>query len=144
MYLLAPLILQSLKKKVFGADPELRWYVISGTKMANFSWKFFFGTNHYHYFHLPTGPFHCAKLKKKILQQIHSYVNAPFLGPKWSTCPKQFFFENYHYHSHLPISPFHFGKILKFFQQIQHYEDVQFLGPKWPISPNDIFFQKTC
>ena len=80
---------------------------------------------------------------KKFLWRIQSYEDVPFLGPKWSTCPKQFFFENYHYHSHLPISPFHFGKILKFFQQIQHYEDVQFLGPKWPISPNDIFFQKT-
>ena len=24
----------------------------------------FFGTNHYYYFHLPIGPFHCAKFKK--------------------------------------------------------------------------------
>ena len=23
-----------------------------------------FGTNHYYYFHLPTGPFHCTKFKK--------------------------------------------------------------------------------
>ena len=27
--------------------------------------KIFFGTNHYCYFHLPIGLFHCAKLKKK-------------------------------------------------------------------------------
>ena len=27
--------------------------------------QYFFGTNHYYYFHLPIGPFHCAKLKKK-------------------------------------------------------------------------------
>ena len=26
--------------------------------------NFFFGTNHYYYFHLPAGPFHCAKFKK--------------------------------------------------------------------------------
>ena len=26
--------------------------------------QIFFGTNHYYYFHLPTGPFHCAKFKK--------------------------------------------------------------------------------
>ena len=32
---------------------------------------------------------------KKFLQQIQSYEDAPFLGPKWSICPKQFFLENY-------------------------------------------------
>ena len=26
---------------------------------------------------------------KKFLQQIQSYEDAPFLGPKWSICPKQ-------------------------------------------------------
>ena len=44
MYLLAPIILQNLKK----ICPEQN----------------FFGTNHYYYFHLPIGPFHCAKFKK--------------------------------------------------------------------------------
>ena len=29
---------------------------------------------------------------KKILQRIQSYEDAPFLGPKWSICPKQFCF----------------------------------------------------
>ena len=28
---------------------------------------------------------------KKFLQQIQSYVDAPFLDPKWSICPKQIF-----------------------------------------------------
>ena len=50
----------------------------------------FFGTNHYYYFHLPIGSFHCGKFQK-FLQQIQSYEDAPFLGPKWSICPKQFF-----------------------------------------------------
>ena len=54
--------------------------------------KIFFGTNHYCYFHLPIGLFHCAKLKKKILQLIQSYEDAPFWGPKWSICPDQFIF----------------------------------------------------
>ena len=27
---------------------------------------------------------------KKSLQQIQSYEDAPFLGPKWSICPKLF------------------------------------------------------
>ena len=50
----------------------------------------FFGTNYYHYFHLPIGPFHCANLKK-LLKKIQSYEDASFLGPKWCICPKQFF-----------------------------------------------------
>ena len=29
---------------------------------------------------------------KKFLQQIQSYEDVPFLGPKWSICPKQIFF----------------------------------------------------
>ena len=28
---------------------------------------------------------------KKFFLQIRSYDDAPFLGPKWSICPKQFF-----------------------------------------------------
>ena len=40
-------------------------------------------------------PFHCENLKK-FLQQIQSYEDASFLGPKWSICPKtNFFLENY-------------------------------------------------
>ena len=31
---------------------------------------------------------------KKFLQQIHSYEDVPFLGPKWSISPKQNFFWN--------------------------------------------------
>ena len=29
---------------------------------------------------------------KKFLQRIQSYEDVPFLGPKWSICPKQNFF----------------------------------------------------
>ena len=29
---------------------------------------------------------------KKLLQRIQSYQDAPFLGPKWSSCPKHFLF----------------------------------------------------
>ena len=31
---------------------------------------------------------------KKFLQQIQSYEDVPFLGPKWSISPKQNFFWN--------------------------------------------------
>ena len=91
MFLLAPFTLQNFKK-ILRVDPELWGCAIFRPKMAYLSWtNFFFGTNHYYYFHLPTGPFHCAKFRK-FLQRIQSYEDVPFLNPKWSSCCKQIFF----------------------------------------------------
>ena len=81
MYLLTPFILQN-SQDIFRANPEL-W----GPKWPICPEQNFFGTNHYYYFHLPIGPFHCAKFKK-FLQRIQNYEDAPFLGPKWSICPQ--------------------------------------------------------
>ena len=39
----------------------------SGPKWPICPEQTFFGTNHYYYFRLPIGPFHCAKFQKKIL-----------------------------------------------------------------------------
>ena len=106
-------------------------------------YKFFFDTSHYYYFHLPIGPFHCAKFKKILTADPESWQCTIF-GPKMIHKSQFFFLENYYYHSHLPISPFHCAKFQKnFFQQIQSYEDVQSLGPKWPISLNEKFFRKS-
>ena len=60
MYLSAPFILQNFKKILRG-DLELWGCAIFGPKMAHLPWPNCFGTNHYYYFHLPIGPFHCAK-----------------------------------------------------------------------------------
>ena len=80
---------------------------------------------------------------KKFLQRIQSYEDVPFLGPKWSICPKQIFFGKLLISFSSTYQPLSLCKILKkFFQRIQSYEDVQFLGPKWPISPNENFFRK--
>ena len=32
-----------------------------------------------------------SKIKKKLLEPIQSYKDGPFLGPKWSICPKKAF-----------------------------------------------------
>ena len=86
MYLLAPFILQNFEKV-----PELWGCTIFGLKMAHLSWTNFFGTNHYYYFHLPIGLFHCAKFKE-IFTVDPKLWGCAFFEPKWSICPKQTYF----------------------------------------------------
>ena len=84
-----------------------------------------------------------VKIFLKILQQIQSY-DVPFLGPKWSICPKQIFFW---IKLLISFSSTYWSLSLcktlkKFFQRIQSYEDASLLGLKWSICPNEIFFKK--
>ena len=53
---------------------------------------FFFQKNHWYYFHIPLGPFHYARFKKKSFKWIQSYGDASFSWPKWSNCSKNIFF----------------------------------------------------
>ena len=48
-------------------------------------------TNHYYYFHLPTGPFYCAKFKK-ILTVGPELWGCTIFGPKIVHLPQFFFF----------------------------------------------------
>ena len=92
--------------------------------------KFFFSTNHYYYFHLSIGPFHCAKLK--IL------TTDPFCGSKMvhlsqTNGPLFFFFfwKNLIKSFSSTCWPLSLCKILqKFLEWIQSYEDASFLHPK--------------
>ena len=83
----------------------------SGPKWSICPKKFFFGTNHCYFFHLPIGPFHCAKFKKNLTADLELW-RCTIFGLKMVHLP-QFFLENYYYHSHLPISPFHWAKFKK-------------------------------
>ena len=68
---------------------------LSDPKYSNLSWTKFFGTNHYYYFHLPIGPFHCAKFKK-ILTADPELWGCAIFGPKMVHLPQtNFFLENY-------------------------------------------------
>ena len=89
------------------------------------------------YFHLPIGPFHCAKFKN-FLQRILSYEDVPLLGRNWSICPKQIIFWNIIdiIVIYLLVS-FIVQNFKKLFQRIQSYE-----GPKRPIYPKENFFRK--
>ena len=48
-------------------------------------------TNHYYYFHLPIGPFHCAKFKK-ILTADPELSGCAIFGPKMAHLLQFFFF----------------------------------------------------
>ena len=94
MYLLVPFILQNFTR-ILRADPELSDVPFSDPKWPICPEKFFFGTNHYYYFHLSVGPFHCAKFKK-ILTAHPELGGCPILGPKIVHLPQTIFFvENY-------------------------------------------------
>ena len=134
MYLLAPFILQNLKR-ILRADPEFSGCAIFGHKMAHLSWTKFFDTNQYYYFHLLVGPFHCAKFTKTF------YSRSKVVDPKWPICPKPFFWKIFNIIFIELLAPFtvqNFKKILPelcgcaiFGHKIAHL-------PKWE------FFQKTC
>ena len=76
-------------KKFLGPIQSYEDVPFSGPKWLICPEQNFFRTNHYYYFHLPIGHFHCAKFYKILTADLE---DVPFLGPKWSSClPKKFF-----------------------------------------------------
>ena len=115
-----------------------------GTKWPICPEQFFFGTNHYHHFHLPIGPFHCAKFTKNSYSQAEVVRIPHFWAHNGPFTPNNFFFFWKIINIIFIYWPLSLCKIsLKSFHQIQSYEDVQFLGIKWPICSNENFFRKT-
>ena len=90
IYLLAPFILQNLKKKFLEPIQSYEDVPFLGQKYPNWSWTKFFGTDHYYYFHLPIGPFHWAKFKKNSYSR--SRVMMPhFWAPNGPFAPNDYF-----------------------------------------------------
>ena len=92
MHLLAPFILQNFQK-ILRVNPIFCHEQIS------------FGTNYFYFFHLPIGPFHCAKFKK-ILAADPELWGCAIFGPKMVHLLQTNLFLD----PHLPISPFHWAK----------------------------------
>ena len=93
----------------------------------------FNGTNHYYYFHLPTGPFHCAKFKKNSYSESRGTRIHHFWAPNGSFAPIFFFFLKKIISFSSTYWPLSFCEILKkFLKPIQIYEDVLFSDPKYP------------
>ena len=63
----------------------------SGPKWPIWHEQFFFGTNHYYYFHLSIGPFHCAKCKKNSYSESRIMGMCHFWVQNGSFAPNNFF-----------------------------------------------------
>ena len=83
---------------------------------------------------------------KKFLQQIQSYDNAPFLGPKWTICPKQIFLVEITIISLIYLLAPFIMQILK--KDSSSGSGVIKMYNLWaqndPFPQMRIFFQKTC
>ena len=90
MDLLAPFILQKFKN-ILRADPQLWGCAIFRPKIAHLSWTKSFLAETIAITLIYLLALFIVQNLKKFLQQIQSYEDAPFLGPKWSICPKFFF-----------------------------------------------------
>ena len=88
--------------------------------------NFLLSRNHWYYFHLPIGPFHCAKF----FLWIQSYVDAQFLGPKWPIFPNENFFRK-------PVNePCFFHSCLSTYQKSK--SDINLLEKYWRLKNTEI------
>ena len=82
---------------------------------------------------------------KKFLQQIQSYEDVPFLGPKWFICPKQiFFWKIINIILIYLLAPFIVQNFKKILPADPELWGCAIFGPKMAHFPKLEFFQKTC
>ena len=88
-----------------------------------------------------------CKSFKKFLQQIQSYEDVPFLGPKWSISPNLFFF---FFEKMINIifiyllAPFNVQNSKQILPANPELRGCAIFGPKMAYLPNWEFFQKIC
>ena len=98
--------------------------------------------DHYYYFHLPIGPFHCAKFKK-ILTADPELWRCIVFGPQIVHLPQTIFFLKI-----ITIIPIYLlaSFIVQNLKQLLPADPelwgCAILDPKWHISPNENFFKK--
>ena len=143
MYLLAPFILQNFKK-ILKANIDLWGCAIFGPKIPQFVLNKIFWYKPLLLLSSAYWPFSLGKIQKKLLQRIHSYVDAPFLGPKWSICPKHFFFSKIIDITLIYLlAPFIVQNFKKILPADPELWGCTISGPKMAHFPKWEFFQKT-
>ena len=137
-----PLSFCKILKKFLEPNQSYEDVPFSGPKWPICPEQNFFGINHYYCFHLPTGPFHCAKFKKNLTVDTELW-GCTNLVSKMVHLPQTNFFWKIINIILIYLLALSLCKIFKnFFLRIQSYGDAPCLSPKWSISPNENFFRK--
>ena len=144
MYLLAPFILQNFFKKILGLIQSYEDVPFSDPKWPICHEQNFFGTNHYYYFHLPIGPFHCSKFKK-ILTAVPELWGCASFGLKMVHLPRtNSFWKTINIILIYQFAPFIMQYLKKILPVDPELWGCTIFGPKMAHFPKWEFFQKTC
>ena len=81
---------------------------------------------------------------KKFLQQIQTYKDVPFLGPKWSICPNFFGVEIINILLVYLLAPFIVQNFKKFLPANPVMRMHNFWAQNSPFPQMRFFFRKTC
>ena len=104
----------------------------------------FLGTNHCHYFHLPIGPFHCAKFEK-ILTADPELWGCAIFGPKMVHLPQTiFFWKIINIILIYLLAPFIVQNLKKILPVDPKLWGCAFFGPKMAHFPKWELFLKPC
>ena len=132
-----PLSFCKILKKFLGLIQSYEDVPFSGPKWPICPEQIFFGTNHYYYFHLPIGPFHCPKFKKDLTVDPQLW-RCTIFGPKTVNLPQRNFsckiINTILIYLLAPFIVVNFKKILPVDPEIW----------RCTISPNKNFLKKPC
>ena len=114
-----------------------------GPKWSICSEQNFFGKNHCYYFHLPIGPFHCAKFKE-ILTADPELWECTIFGPKMVHLPPKIFLKIITIILIYLLAPFIVQNFKKILPADPELWGCAIFGPKMAHFPKWELFQKTC
>ena len=139
-----PLSFCKILKEFLQLIQSYQYVPFSGPKWPICPEQKFFGTNHYYYFHLPIGPFHCAKFKK-ILTADPELWGCAIFGPKMVHLPQtNFFWKIINIILIYLLAPFIVQNFKKILPADPELWGCTIFGPKMAHFPKWEFFQKTC
>ena len=138
-----PLSFCKILKKFLGLIQSYEDVPFSGPKWPICHEQDFFGTNHYHYFHLPIGPFHCAKFTK-IYTVDPELQGCTIFGSKMVHLHQFFFWKIIKIILIYLLAPFIVQNFKKILPADPELWGCAIFGPKMAHFPKWEFFQKTC
>ena len=139
-----PLSFCKILKKFLGPIQSYEDVPFSGPKWPICPEQTFFGINHYYYFHLPIGPFHCAKFLKILIAGPELW-GCTIFGLKMVHLPqKKFFWKIINIVLIYLLAPFIVQNLKKILPADPELWGCAIFGPKMTHFPNWELFQKNC